>query len=644
MKWIGQHIWDFISRFRSDVYFEAVPDGIIDSGKSLGLDTDNKLVKAAGGTGNGVTIKDEDGNTFSDITEITHYGLDTNVKVYDNGTGKVIVDHHQRVTSAPKFSISTGGNFVDVFAEYNIATPVNQTSRMFHKGTASNPQPVTDSNSFTFSTSNQRSKMEPVGGNKPKIEVTIRGANSNISSGNNQILGSTIHEINSNGTTTDTATGITIQISSYVLDTVVDSDSRKAVVSVTWDPSILAGAHIATNANGSQFYESISIKHTDSSGVTISGSTVFTSSEPFFYDGSKTTPSYSGTPTLTIINTSATKLLSNILYYYNNGSSPSGVGWRGEHTGIANFSRDTYPISTTNHGTVKFDFPNNFQSDSTPSVAISGHGFTNNEDGTFLKTLYLTSDMIGVNKTLDFNVESVIGGFSSDAVANGSVTSSPANYLSRTSTNSLTAEYFYDEEYRIPEASVVTVNTSTATLENLEDNSMQTSGVSLATGKDHLVQTWGSMNNFKLRHPNDMPTVANLPVQVQWSGSAPSDGTYVEYYRYFSYSTYADSRVWDLGMTRAQYIDNYNDDLIEIWISRPGDNSYHDFIELKPADDDESPVSYNLNDNTNTCYSGSQPATASHFKAQFSGSSNLYIMCIRMKSGTTGAITKIVSI
>ena len=460
MKWIGQHIWDFISRFRSDVYFEAVPNGTIDPGKSLGLDTTNKLVKAVGGTGSGVTIKDEDGNTFSDITEITHYGLDTNVKVYDNGTGKVIVDHHQRVTSAPKFSISTGGAFVNGFTEYNIATPVDQPSKMFHKGTASNPQPVTDSNSFTFSTSTQRSKMEPVGSNNPKIEVTIRGANSNVNSGNNQVLGSTIHEISGNGTTTDAATGITIQISSYVLDTVIDSNSRKAIVSVTWNPSVLAGDHIVSNANGSQFYESISIKHTDNSGGTISGSTVFTSSEPFFYDGSKTTPSYNGSPTLTIVNPSAQKLLSNILYYYNIGSNNSGVGWTGKHTGIANFSRDTYPTNAT-HGTVKFDFPNNFQSDSTPNVTISDHGFTNNEDGSFLKTLYLVSGMIGVNKTLDFNVESVVGGFSSDAVANGSITSAAANYLSRTSTNSLTAEYFYDEEYRIPYDSVVTVNTST---------------------------------------------------------------------------------------------------------------------------------------------------------------------------------------
>ena len=45
MKWIGQHIWDFISRFRNDVYFESVPDGTIASGKNLGLDSNNKLVK-----------------------------------------------------------------------------------------------------------------------------------------------------------------------------------------------------------------------------------------------------------------------------------------------------------------------------------------------------------------------------------------------------------------------------------------------------------------------------------------------------------------------------------------------------------------------------------------------------------------------
>jgi hypothetical protein len=46
MKWIGQHIWDFISRFRSDVYLEATETGTIASGGNLGLDANNKIVKA----------------------------------------------------------------------------------------------------------------------------------------------------------------------------------------------------------------------------------------------------------------------------------------------------------------------------------------------------------------------------------------------------------------------------------------------------------------------------------------------------------------------------------------------------------------------------------------------------------------------
>ena len=45
MKWIGQHIWDFISRFRSDVYLESVEDGTVASDKFLGLDSNNKIVK-----------------------------------------------------------------------------------------------------------------------------------------------------------------------------------------------------------------------------------------------------------------------------------------------------------------------------------------------------------------------------------------------------------------------------------------------------------------------------------------------------------------------------------------------------------------------------------------------------------------------
>ena len=45
MKWIGSHIWDWISRFRNDVYLEDTSTGTIASGGNLGLDSNNKIVK-----------------------------------------------------------------------------------------------------------------------------------------------------------------------------------------------------------------------------------------------------------------------------------------------------------------------------------------------------------------------------------------------------------------------------------------------------------------------------------------------------------------------------------------------------------------------------------------------------------------------
>ena len=47
MKWIGQNVYDFISRFRNDVYLESISSGTIASGGNLGLDSNNKIVKAA---------------------------------------------------------------------------------------------------------------------------------------------------------------------------------------------------------------------------------------------------------------------------------------------------------------------------------------------------------------------------------------------------------------------------------------------------------------------------------------------------------------------------------------------------------------------------------------------------------------------
>jgi hypothetical protein len=53
MKWIGQHIYDLIARFRSDVYLEDISSGTIASGGNLGLDSNNKIVKATISSGSG---------------------------------------------------------------------------------------------------------------------------------------------------------------------------------------------------------------------------------------------------------------------------------------------------------------------------------------------------------------------------------------------------------------------------------------------------------------------------------------------------------------------------------------------------------------------------------------------------------------
>jgi len=53
MKWIGQHIYDNISRFRDDVYLEDLSTGTIVSGGNLGLDSNNKIVKATVSSGSG---------------------------------------------------------------------------------------------------------------------------------------------------------------------------------------------------------------------------------------------------------------------------------------------------------------------------------------------------------------------------------------------------------------------------------------------------------------------------------------------------------------------------------------------------------------------------------------------------------------
>ena len=70
MKWIGQHIWDFVSRFRNDIYLEDISDGTVASDKFLGLDSNNKLVKEAVSGGAAAMNDLTDADTTTDAPDV----------------------------------------------------------------------------------------------------------------------------------------------------------------------------------------------------------------------------------------------------------------------------------------------------------------------------------------------------------------------------------------------------------------------------------------------------------------------------------------------------------------------------------------------------------------------------------------------
>tara|TARA_R100001463_G_scaffold133513_1_gene194969 strand:- start:319 stop:1638 length:1320 start_codon:yes stop_codon:yes gene_type:complete len=73
MKWIGQLIYDQIARFRDDIYLEDISTGTIASGGNLGLDSNNKIVKATVSSSSGdMTGVDLTAATGIDITSETN--------------------------------------------------------------------------------------------------------------------------------------------------------------------------------------------------------------------------------------------------------------------------------------------------------------------------------------------------------------------------------------------------------------------------------------------------------------------------------------------------------------------------------------------------------------------------------------------
>ena len=101
MKFIGQHIVDLIARFRSKIYLEDVESGTIASGSNLGLDSNNKIVKASiaadVNTTYGVSCVDGD-NSDEEKIRLTGSDASTDDIVLEAGTGLSIARSVDKIT------------------------------------------------------------------------------------------------------------------------------------------------------------------------------------------------------------------------------------------------------------------------------------------------------------------------------------------------------------------------------------------------------------------------------------------------------------------------------------------------------------------------------------------------------------------
>ena len=88
MKWIGQNIYDLVARFRNDVYLEDISTGTIASGGNLGLDSNNKIVKATITSHDEVTLAGTPDYITISGQEITRNAVDNFTYEYDLNESK----------------------------------------------------------------------------------------------------------------------------------------------------------------------------------------------------------------------------------------------------------------------------------------------------------------------------------------------------------------------------------------------------------------------------------------------------------------------------------------------------------------------------------------------------------------------------
>ena len=155
IKWIGQHIVDFIARFRSDVYLESISSGTIASGSNLGLDSNNKIVKA-----NEVSPIVADPYSSTAIKVMPHQFM-----VNDDG-GSVMIEDDTSNT----LGLRTDNRFTELYAFQKLPSGYKAT-RVTVNASASTSSAVTV-RSFNFATGADNNVSETSGDFNSNIDIT----------------------------------------------------------------------------------------------------------------------------------------------------------------------------------------------------------------------------------------------------------------------------------------------------------------------------------------------------------------------------------------------------------------------------------------------------------------------------------------
>ena len=218
MKWIGQHIWSFISRFRNDVYLEDLTESAQDH--VVGVDADGKLYKQD------VSVGDITGVTAGDA--LTGGGTSGTVTInHDDTSSQASVDNSGR-TYIQDITLDTYGHVTGLTSATETVTDTNTMGSGFTVSatTDSNATTITQGDDLFF-TAGTGITCETTADGTVTITNTVSDTNTTYTAGTGLDLGGTEF-------TVDVSDFMTNGFDNRVV-TATGTDAMNAEAGLTWD-------------------------------------------------------------------------------------------------------------------------------------------------------------------------------------------------------------------------------------------------------------------------------------------------------------------------------------------------------------------------------------------------------------------------